>query len=116
MTLTIRTTRIDQYDNEICADTFREYYTDNGQEMIHDIDNIGEYWLDNEEVYHKENGPAVIWKKPRGMEYFKHGKYHRLDGPAVDLKFTKMWYIDGERIRCKDNEEFLRIVKMRSLL
>jgi hypothetical protein len=29
---------------------------------------------------------------------------------------TEYWYINGDPIDCKDNDEFLRIVKMKELL
>jgi hypothetical protein len=62
------------------------------------------------------------------FHYNSDGKYHRLDGPAVewdsnfaamfsqDISNIKEWYIEGEQIDCKDNEEFLRIVKMKEFL
>jgi hypothetical protein len=42
---------------------------------------------------------------------------HRSDGPAIDYcDGDKSWYLNGTKIHCKDNEEFLRIVKMKELL
>jgi hypothetical protein len=70
---------------------------------------------------HKSRGPAV---RGCGMnEWWVNGKLHRLNGPAIIWKYKKNrqnrkkeWWIDGKRINCKDNEEFLRIVKMKELL
>jgi hypothetical protein len=45
------------------------------------------------------------------------GELHRVDGPAVEYpEGSKSWYIHGEYIHCNNNEEFLRIVKMKALL
>jgi hypothetical protein len=86
--------------------------------MKHEIDEAeNEFWYDDDGNYHRDNGPAIIYNSRYGnSEWQQHGKLHRLDGPAIDFRYRKEYYIDGERINCKDNEEFLRIVKMRSLL
>jgi hypothetical protein len=64
---------------------------------------------------HNDNAPAFVWSN--GDEsWYKHGDLHRIDGPAIDWGNEQQWYIDGERIHCKDNEEFLRILKMKALL
>ena len=42
-------------------------------------------------------------------------KFHRLDGPAVEWHGGGWeWWINGEEIGCKDNEEFLRLVKLKA--
>ncbi len=42
---------------------------------------------------------------------------HREDGPAVErAEGTKKWFYKGKKIDCKDNEEFLRIVKLMAFL
>jgi hypothetical protein len=91
--------------------------------MKHIINEYGdERWYDDNGNYHREDGPALILKHQ--ICWYQHGKLHRLDGPAVlrNINFTsyllaiEAWYIDDERIFCKDNEEFLRIVKMKYLL
>jgi hypothetical protein len=61
---------------------------------------------------HRLDGPAVIWGDG-DFEWFKNGELHRLDGPAIQYGHNKEWWIDGERINCSSNEEFLRIVKMK---
>jgi hypothetical protein len=61
------------------------------------------------------DGPAVEYDDGDDS-WFKHGDLHRIDGPAIDWVDEKQWWIDGKRIHCKDNEEFLRIVKMKVLL
>jgi hypothetical protein len=79
-------------------------------------DESGEYWSDDDGHYHREDGPACIWKSSNNYlyyEYFQHGKRHRLDGPAIDFKHLKEWYINGIQY---SEEEFLRVVKMKVLL
>jgi hypothetical protein len=107
--------------------------------MKHEIDECGdECWYDDNLDFHREDGPAIIWKNGN-KTWIRHGRLHRkngpaaeyvngdscwyvndrlhrLDGPAMDSKYRKEWYIDGEQIYCKDNEEFLRIIKMKELL
>jgi hypothetical protein len=49
-------------------------------------------------------------------EYYQYGELHRLDGPAIDYPETKQWWFHGIKIDCNNNDEFLRIVKMKELL
>jgi hypothetical protein len=83
--------------------------------MKHEIDKYGEFWYDDDMQLHRDDGPAIIWDT-FSCEYYQHGKLHRLDGPARHFRYVDEWYIDGERIDCNSNEEFLRIVKMKELL
>lgn len=51
-----------------------------------------------------------------GVEFWHNynWKFHREDGPALIYPDgSQFWYIDGEAIDCNDNEEFLRIMKLR---
>jgi hypothetical protein len=95
-------------------------------------------WYNDNRLRHREDGPAVQYKSGTNFWYingklhringpavddihykkwFVNGKLHRLDGPAIDyIGGYKEWYINGIQINCKDNEEFLRIVKMKELL
>ena len=42
-----------------------------------------------------------------------NNKLHREDGPAYEGSYgDKYWYINGEYINCKDNQEFLRMIKL----
>jgi hypothetical protein len=61
---------------------------------------------------HREDGPAVEYIS--GTKYwYINGKYHREDGPAVEnADGSKEWYYQGKRINCKDNKEFIKIIKM----
>jgi hypothetical protein len=52
-----------------------------------------------------------------GIYYYFDGKRHRTDGPAVECSSgIKYWYLDDKQIDCKDNEEFLKIVKYKWML
>jgi hypothetical protein len=84
--------------------------------MKHRIDADGcEYWYDENNLYHRDDGPAII-ADSFNYEYFQHGKLHRLDGPAIVWTSQDRWFINGLEIICDDNEDFLRIVKMKELL
>jgi hypothetical protein len=82
----------------------------------HYTDELGnEHWIDENFDFHRNDGPAVI--SFYGAQFwYKHGKLHRLDGPAIISENGNEWCIDGKQINCKDNAEFLRIVKMKELL
>jgi hypothetical protein len=111
--------------------------------MKHIISDDFEAWFDDDGRYHRDNGPAVIVARSNGVDsiwyqhgerhrdngpsviscdgdlcYQKQGKLHRLDGPAIIHTYINYqeWWVDGEQIHCKDNEEFLRIVKLKELL
>ncbi len=52
---------------------------------------------------HRDNEPAVIIKDDSGFQfkYYDNGKLHRKDGPAVIfLNYPKLneWYISGEKL------------------
>jgi hypothetical protein len=80
------------------------------------INEFGEifYYNDNN-LLHRINGPAFNDGKGTKWWYI-NGKPHRLDGPAIECDGIELWYIYGQYIPCKDNDEFLRIVKMKYLL
>jgi hypothetical protein len=73
-------------------------------------------WHNDKFQFHREDGPAIEFNDG-SKAWFINGKEHRLDGPAIErISGIKYWYIDGVKINCKDNEEFLRIVKLKELL
>ncbi len=72
-----------------------------------------EWWYDGE--VHRENGPAVEFSDGEKQWYF-HDKRHRLDGPAVEYgDGRKEWYYLGDKVECESQEEFERLIKLRSL-
>lgn len=53
-------------------------------------------WKNKKGEYHRENGPAVIWKNNR-REWWVNGQRHRLEGPAIEWKDgSKSWYVNNE--------------------
>ena len=52
-------------------------------------------WLDREGEIHRTNQPAYI-NPGYYKSWFKHGKRHRLDGPAVEFgNGNVQWWIEG---------------------
>ena len=62
---------------------------------------------------HREDGPAVEFING-DKAWYLNGFLHREDGPAREfVNGDKIWYLHGKKIDCKDNQEFLRIVKLK---
>ena len=68
-------------------------------------------------------GKVIGWKTIEGASFYIHplemddelGKLHREDGPAVEnTDGTKRWYIEGVEIKCKDQEEFEHMMKLKA--
>jgi hypothetical protein len=57
--------------------------------------------------------PICTTSKYGTKEWRLNGKLHREDGPAVEYADgVKYWFYHGKYIDCKDNQEFLRIIKL----
>ena len=70
------------------------------------------YWYINNEL-HREDGPAIEYAYGDKIWYL-HDKVHREDGPAVErADGVKYWYFRGKKIDCKDNDHFLRLIKLK---
>jgi len=81
-----------------------EYYDDHKA--------YGFYYLNNQK--HRVNGPAGIWKDGH-KEWWIHGQLHREDGPAIECRDgTKYWYLHGKMVECNSQEEFERLIKLKS--
>jgi hypothetical protein len=65
----------------------------------HIIDIFGDkYWL-LDDVYHRENGPAIE-DADGNKEWWVKGRKHRADGPAIEwMDGTKEWWVNGKRHR-----------------
>lgn len=76
------------------------------------INNFGDkYWFLGLHL-HRADGPAVEWADG-SKKWCLNGKLHREDGPAVEwASGDKEWYLHGKLVDCKDNEEFLRMIKL----
>mgnify|MGYP006078006563 CR=1 FL=1 len=73
------------------------------------------YWYLNG-LFHREDGPAIEWVNG-SKEWYLNGNLHREDGPTYEgINGHKEWYYHGKQIDCKDNQEFLRIVKLMAFL
>tara|TARA_R110000868_G_C10813859_1_gene758071 strand:- start:519 stop:779 length:261 start_codon:yes stop_codon:yes gene_type:complete len=65
---------------------------------------------------HREDGPAIEFTN--GNKYwFINDILHREDGPACEYTTgDKEWYYQGKQIFCEDNQEFLRMIKLKAFL
>lgn len=61
------------------------------------IDNSGTKEYRENGHYHREDGPAVIFKNGDKIWMF-NGKPHRIDGPAIiyDIDGYRCWYLNGK--------------------
>jgi hypothetical protein len=85
--------------------------------MKHIVDLLGnEYWYNDNGDRHREDGPAI--ERCNGDRFwYLNGKLHRENGAAIEYADGhKSWWINGQKINCKNNKEFLRMVKMKELL
>jgi hypothetical protein len=89
---------------------------------LHRLDGPAIEWINGDEEWfingkkHRINGPAIKCVNGHN-EWYVNDELHRLDGPAVELSSgVCYWYIQGKQIDCQNSEEFLRIVKMKTLL
>jgi hypothetical protein len=56
-------------------------------------------------------------KLPFTAYYNDKGYYHRISGPAIEFNNgDKEWYLDGLRLNCQTQEEFIRILKIKAFL
>jgi hypothetical protein len=75
--------------------------------------------------FHRENGPAIefryhgtqntlrAYEHPR-LEWFIHGKRHREDGPArINSDGTCEWYVHGQFLPVKTQQEFEQYMRMK---
>ena len=69
-------------------------------------------WKDKKGYLHRLNGPAVIYKDG-DMHWYRHGRYHRDDGPAWlwPSEGIEEWYKDGKRYEPSAHE--LMVWKMK---
>lgn len=43
-----------------------------------------EYWVNDYNKYHREDGPAVTLTNNNGVRWYSNGELHRVGGPAVE--------------------------------
>ena len=74
------------------------------------LDDGTKYWYMND-LLHREDGPA--FECDGDKVWYINGKCHREDGPAIETaNGAKAWYYQDKQIECKDNQDFLRMVKL----
>jgi hypothetical protein len=83
----------------IVTDNYADSSPDPNAKYIRSIGYKGnithQYWDDNNQ-YHREDGPAVEIENV-GKMWFNHGVEHREDGPAVELADgTQRWFVNGK--------------------
>ena len=61
--------------------------------------------------------PICITNSLGTKYWYLNDKFHREDGPAIEWSSGyQEWYFHGEKINCKDNQEFLRMIKLMAFL
>ncbi len=60
-----------------------------------DAPHIKQAFYDDNNSYHRDDGPAVLFTNGAKC-WYKHGKLHRLDRPAIESAFIDAWYVDGK--------------------
>lgn len=73
---------------------YRQIFKRNGRFVVNDTNGLY--------MYEILNFSDRIWFADIGsVLYFKNGKLHREDGPAVDCEFVKVWFKNGKP--CNDD-------------
>ena len=73
------------------------------------------YWYLNDSL-HREDGPAIEWSNGT-KKWYINNKLHREDGPAIEYSDGfNAWFYNDKKIHCKDNQEFLRMIKLMAFL
>ena len=68
---------------------------DNNESFMEISGNGNKYWKNKQGKYHRLDGPAVE-RADGSKDWWVDGKRHRTDGPAVErINGSKEWYIDG---------------------
>jgi len=71
-----------------------------------------EYFDSRTKFNHREDGPAIIYSNGIKL-WLKQGWRHRLDGPAVECPLIdNEWWIEGNYIPVKSQEEFERYLRL----
>lgn len=93
-------------------------YDSNGKPYLPSTDNRREFaWVDGNMFLHNDTGPASKYTYSDGgytIWYAKHGKYHRLDGPAIysyDKKrnsYFSKYFINGVEYTKEEFDEYIK--------
>lgn len=71
-----------------------------------------EYYINDK--LHREDGPAIDDSSNGNKEWYINNMRHREDGPAFDWKNAKRWYLYNKSLACKTQEEFERLMRLKS--
>jgi hypothetical protein len=86
------------------------FHREDGPAVIYE-DESKKYWYKNGKM-HKEDGPAVIYKDESKKFWYKKGKMHREDGPAVEwANGDKEWYLEGIQYTKKEFNNKIKELK-----
>ena len=103
--------KIDNFGNKRWYNEKNQLHREDGPAMIWE-DGSKFWWLNG--LKHREDGPAIEYSNGDKIWYF-NGKYHRRDGPAIEWEDGyKSWYYHGKRIDCQSQEEFERIILLKT--
>ncbi len=81
---------------------------------ICEIDSAGvKRWYNEQRHYHRKDGPAVEYSNGY-KDWYVNGLLHREDGPAVERDYGKSYYYHGQYIKCDNDEEFQRLIKLKA--
>ena len=79
------------------------------------VDGFGDKCYFEDSIYPSLNNNKIINNTYSVL--WLTGVRHREDGPAIEYaNGNKEWYLHGKQIHCKDNQEFLKIIKMIAFL
>lgn len=72
------------------------------------------WWYLNNQLHRDGDLPAVELSHGTKM-WLRHNKHHRTNGPAIEWAGGEgNWFLEGERIDCKTQEEFERMQKLKA--
>jgi len=88
----------------------KKNHREDGPAVIH-TDGSKEWYIEGKR--HRIDGPACEWSNGT-KSWYVEGKYHRVDGPAVEYADGyKIWYYQGQKIKCKTQQEFEKLIKLK---
>jgi hypothetical protein len=101
---------VDQFGNKKWFNSKGDFHREDGPAC--EYTNGDKYWYINGKK-HRVNLPAVEWASGSKL-WYHNGELHREDGPAIEyFDGHNSWYINGKQIFCINNEEFIRMIKLK---
>jgi hypothetical protein len=71
---------------------------DKDMQPVMSIDSDGDTVWRNWTGYHREDGPAIVWRDGR-KDWRVNDKAHRTDGPAIEFANGGVsWWLDGNKM------------------